>query len=509
ACAEAAVLDLTVRDGRVVRFDPVRHADVGETGTARSAEARDAVARTPTTPFDAWNTFAAQHPRPASDLLAATRRKVSRLEGAGTADQGWDEAIKVAFARLTDSDRALPLLTAQADRLSELALVGDTPRMRGGASRGVVERARIRYSVVNPSVERLVERLNLSDDQLFAAAQPEDPYGFLLAERDEGGHLTPEAAQRYIDGQQGEWTDHVQRIQNGGSVRAQGVSDEQIRGLPALVRARYPELTSYLHQPRQTSGHTRVATNPPLVPVPVQVGNVTITFHRQERSDHPDPVVDRAQEVVERAVSDMQARGYVFSSRHVDVVIPTYSRQLTVRTAADGEVVVSARPVDGVPSFEATFVPPGTLVISTAHFRDYGPGDRPYRLTTAEASTAQQIDHRNLASRLSDHAYAIAVHELAHLVHFSADPAQFVDLVSTGLRRPEHIEATGHISPYAGWNTLEFVAEYLTAVHLDLPIPADVRDVLADLYIQLGGQVAAPTGVSPRVPDLTTEESEY
>src|SRR5690606_10573401 len=95
ACAEAAVLDLTVRDGRVVRFDPVRHADVGETGTARSAEVRDAVARTPTTPFDAWNTFAAQHPRSASDLLAATRRKVSRLEGAGTADQGWDEAIKV------------------------------------------------------------------------------------------------------------------------------------------------------------------------------------------------------------------------------------------------------------------------------------------------------------------------------------------------------------------------------------------------------------------------------
>jgi len=509
ACAEAAVLDLTIQGDRIVGFDPVLRAGTADAGTSRSAEtpvARDALVGRPTTQFDAWNAFAAWDPRSANDLLAATRQKIARLEGAAAADQSWDDAIKAAYTRLTEDDRSRPLLTSQADRLSELALAGHTPQMRGGVPGGEVEWARIRYSVVNPSVEHLVERLELSDAQLYAAAQPGDPYGFLLAERDAQGRLTSEAVQSYVAGQEAEWRGHLERIRAGGSVLVEGVSDDQIRSLPSSVRARYPELESYLHQARHVGGHTRVATNPRPVSMPVQVGAVTVVFHRQGQ---PDPVVDRAQAVVVQAASDMQARGYTFSSGRVDVHIPTYSRQLTVQADADGEVVVRSAQIGGVPSFAAVFVPPGSLMISTAHFRDYGPGERPYSLTTAEASTAQQIDHRNLASSLAGHAYAIAVHELGHQAHFSADAARYVDLVSTGLRQAHHIEATGHISPYAGWNALEFVAEYLTAVHLGLWIPPAVRDVLAEVYIRLGGPVPAPTGVSPRAPELTIEEAEY
>nr|BFF18674.1 hypothetical protein GCM10025730_21950 [Promicromonospora thailandica] len=133
ACAEATVLDLTVRGGAVVGMSPV---------PLRGAKLDDAVSDTvadvvgdgiPTTVHDAWDAFAAQDPKSADGLLLEARQLFRAKKDEEILDEpaARDLAIKAAFGALTDVDRKMPLVS-QAELLYNQVLAGRRYLADGG-----------------------------------------------------------------------------------------------------------------------------------------------------------------------------------------------------------------------------------------------------------------------------------------------------------------------------------------------------------------------------------------
>lgn len=133
ACAEATVLDLTVREGVVTGMAPVPLDRVTLDAPARVAVAEGATLAAPATAHDAWDAFAAQDPRRAQDLLVETRQVFRKAKDADVLDAvtSRDDAIKTAFGALTDVDRRAPL-ASQAGLLYNQVVSGERYPVKAG-----------------------------------------------------------------------------------------------------------------------------------------------------------------------------------------------------------------------------------------------------------------------------------------------------------------------------------------------------------------------------------------
>ncbi|MFI8527557.1 hypothetical protein ACIGB8_24070 [Promicromonospora sukumoe] len=134
ACAEATVLDLTVQGGVITGMAPVSLERVTRNAPSRAAAAETSVVGDPATAHDAWNAFAAGNPEEATSLLGEARGVFRNSPHSEVFDEAesLDNAIKTAFAALTDVDLKAPL-RSQAELLYNQVVGGERYPVKAGS----------------------------------------------------------------------------------------------------------------------------------------------------------------------------------------------------------------------------------------------------------------------------------------------------------------------------------------------------------------------------------------